>query len=94
MKSDGSLSPDFMRLRARFFVRYRSRINMAVARGAARRAMLWGVKRGRSEIRVAAPQRNHQDFCEHLPLSGANHMSLSFMCEGPEVEGESLRVRE
>mmetsp|Transcript_61113 Transcript_61113/g.126189 ORF Transcript_61113/g.126189 Transcript_61113/m.126189 type:complete len:97 (-) Transcript_61113:91-381(-) len=58
-----------------------------VARGAARRAMLWGVKRGRAKIRVAAPVRNDQDFCEHLPLSGADRMSLSFVCEeGPGNE--------
>mmetsp|Transcript_29664 Transcript_29664/g.60924 ORF Transcript_29664/g.60924 Transcript_29664/m.60924 type:complete len:698 (+) Transcript_29664:441-2534(+) len=92
MSRDGSMTEEYMRLRARFFARYRSRISMSVARGAARRAMLWGVKRGRAKIRVAAPIRVNQDFCEHLPLSGADRMSLSFVCEeGPENEDGTLR---
>ena len=39
---EGLLNQAFLRYRSRFFLRYKCRIAMAVARGAARRAMLWG----------------------------------------------------
>jgi len=73
---DGMLEATYLRHRDRFFLRYKSRVALAVARGSARRAMLRGATRGKRHTRLARPVRELQDHHEGLPLGGRDGRSL------------------
>ena len=66
----GRLNEGFLQYSSRFFLRYKSRISMAIARGAARRAMLWGVgSKGKRRGGKSAPRMPHEVLREeHIPM--------------------------
>ena len=66
---EGLLNQAFLCYLSRFFLRYKCRITMAVARGAARRAMLWGAgSKGKKKGGRKQPPRMPHEFLGEEPM--------------------------
>ena len=73
---EGMLNEGYLRYRTRVFLRHKCRIAMTVARGAARRAMLWGVgSKGKKKGGRVGLLRQSVEFLgeEGLPLGINNN---------------------
>ena len=72
---DGGLNDRYLRYRTRVFLRHKCRIAMAVARGAARRAMLWGAgSKGKKKGGRAGATKQPAEFLgeEDMPVGCQN----------------------
>ena len=72
---DGGLNDGYLRFRTRVFLRHKCRIAMAVARGAARRAMLWGAgSKGKKKGGRAGATKQPAEFLgeEDMPAGCQN----------------------